>query len=274
MNTSRNRAAFTAIEMVSAISILMLIMAAVAAIFSKSNDLWARSGGGERLTETGMAVGTPAYMSPEQARGEAVLDGRTDIYSLACLTYEMLAGEAPLAGRSPQITMARRQSESPTIFTTLKGTAAIPSTGHRLEIIGSGFPKKPKPSDFHLGAGVTVTAVDRVDADSVTLVVDVDRSPRNNVTVWGVQADLDYLMGDWSLNWLTAYRGFLSDSQFDGDFSQYNAIIADLEAQRTTTGIQPNVTFDGGTSIATGQGVTDQATIVTNESWTWEDSTP
>jgi len=79
-------------------------------------------GGGERLTETGMAVGTPAYMSPEQARGEAVLDGRTDIYSLACLTYEMLAGEAPLAGRSPQITMARRQSESPTSLTLLRDT--------------------------------------------------------------------------------------------------------------------------------------------------------
>ncbi len=76
-------------------------------------------GGGERLTETGMAVGTPAYMSPEQARGEAVLDGRSDIYSLACLTYEMLAGEAPLAGRSPQITMARRQSESPTSLSLL-----------------------------------------------------------------------------------------------------------------------------------------------------------
>ncbi len=79
-------------------------------------------GGGERLTETGMAVGTPAYMSPEQARGEAVLDGRSDIYSLACVTYEMMAGEAPLAGRSPQITMARRQAESPTSLVLLRET--------------------------------------------------------------------------------------------------------------------------------------------------------
>jgi len=83
-------------------------------------------GGGERLTETGMAVGTPAYMSPEQARGEAELDGRSDIYSLACVTYEMLAGEAPLAGRSPQITMARRQSESPTSLSLLRDT--VPET--------------------------------------------------------------------------------------------------------------------------------------------------
>lgn len=86
-------------------------------------------GGGERLTETGMAVGTPAYMSPEQARGEAVLDGRTDIYSLACLTYEMLAGEAPLAGRSPQITMTRRQNESPTSLTLLRDTVPEPLDG-------------------------------------------------------------------------------------------------------------------------------------------------
>jgi hypothetical protein len=51
-----------------------------------------------------------------------VLDGRSDIYSLACLTYEMLAGEAPLAGRSPQVTMARRQSESPTSLSLLRET--------------------------------------------------------------------------------------------------------------------------------------------------------
>ena len=80
------------------------------------------AGAGPRLTETGMAVGTPAYMSPEQARGEETLDGRSDIYSLACCTYEMLAGEAPLSGRTPQVTMTRRQSESPSSLRILRET--------------------------------------------------------------------------------------------------------------------------------------------------------
>jgi serine/threonine-protein kinase len=68
-------------------------------------------GVGESLTETGLIVGTPAYMSPEQASGERELDGRSDGYSLACVVYEMLAGEPPYTGPSAQAVMAKRLSE-------------------------------------------------------------------------------------------------------------------------------------------------------------------
>jgi eukaryotic-like serine/threonine-protein kinase len=64
--------------------------------------------GAERLTQTGLAVGTPAYMSPEQSAGESEVDARTDIYALGCVLYEMLAGEPPYTGVSAQAVMAKR----------------------------------------------------------------------------------------------------------------------------------------------------------------------
>jgi serine/threonine-protein kinase len=67
--------------------------------------------GRERLTETGLSLGTPAYMSPEQASADPRLDARSDQYSLACVVYEMLAGEPPYTGPTAQAIIAKRMTE-------------------------------------------------------------------------------------------------------------------------------------------------------------------
>jgi serine/threonine-protein kinase len=67
--------------------------------------------GGTRLTEAGLSVGTPVYMSPEQALGQEV-DGRSDVYSLGCVLHEMLVGEPPFQGPNPQMVLARKLSEA------------------------------------------------------------------------------------------------------------------------------------------------------------------
>ena len=71
------------------------------------------SAAGERLTATGMAVGTPAYMSPEQGSGAGDLDARSDIYSFGCVVYEMIAGMAPFVGPTPEAVIAQRFSHAP-----------------------------------------------------------------------------------------------------------------------------------------------------------------
>ena len=69
--------------------------------------------GGNRITQTGLSLGTPQYMSPEQATGDRVIDGRSDIYSLAALTYEMLTGEPPHIGNTAQAVIARVLTDKP-----------------------------------------------------------------------------------------------------------------------------------------------------------------
>ena len=79
-----------------------------------------RQAGGTRLTETGLSLGTPHYMSPEQATGSRDLDGRSDVYSLAAVVYEMLAGDPPHTGRTAQAVIAKLMTERPTPLGTVR----------------------------------------------------------------------------------------------------------------------------------------------------------
>ncbi len=78
--------------------------------------------GGDTLTATGLTVGTPAYMSPEQAAGERQLDGRSDLYSLGCVLYELLAGQPPFTGPTVESVLHQHLTADPAPVTQLRRT--------------------------------------------------------------------------------------------------------------------------------------------------------
>ncbi len=80
---------------------------------------------GNRLTGTGVTLGTPAYMSPEQATAEPHVDGRSDIYSTGCVLYEMLAGQVPFPGPTAQAMIARRMAEAPAPLRVVRETIPL-----------------------------------------------------------------------------------------------------------------------------------------------------
>jgi hypothetical protein len=79
-----------------------------------------------RLTATGVSPGAPHYMSPEQAAGEGDVDGRSDVYSLGCVLYEMLAGDPPFTGRMSQAILAKKLTETPPPLRAARDTVPLP----------------------------------------------------------------------------------------------------------------------------------------------------
>jgi Tol biopolymer transport system component len=84
-----------------------------------------RSDGGTRMTETGMSLGTPHYMSPEQAMGQREITPRSDVYALGCVTYEMLSGDPPFTGSTAQAIVARVVTEQPRQLTVQRHTIPV-----------------------------------------------------------------------------------------------------------------------------------------------------
>jgi serine/threonine-protein kinase len=94
--------------------------------------------GGPRITQTGISLGTPGYMSPEQATGERTITGRSDIYSLGAVTYEMLSGEPPFTGPTSQAVIARVITEEPRPITSQRRNVPLnvaAAVSHALEKI-------------------------------------------------------------------------------------------------------------------------------------------
>src|SRR5688500_10579973 len=128
--------------------------------------------GGNRITQTGLSLGTPQYMSPEQATGDRVIDGRSDIYSLGAVAYEMLTGDPPHTGSTSQAVIARMLTEKPR--TMRSSRAAIPehvelAVQHALEKLPADrFSNAREFAEAILGRGALLTigsaASDRVDA--------------------------------------------------------------------------------------------------------------
>jgi eukaryotic-like serine/threonine-protein kinase len=81
--------------------------------------------GGQRVTQTGLSLGTPAYMSPEQATGDRAIDGRTDVYSLGAVLYEMLTGDPPHTASTAQAILARVLTEKPRAVRTIRDTVPV-----------------------------------------------------------------------------------------------------------------------------------------------------
>ncbi len=96
----------------------------------------------QRLTVTGLAIGTPAYMSPEQVAGDRHLDARSDVYALACVVYEMLAGDPPFVASNPQALMAKHVTDPAPSITTMR-------------------PGVPPPAAAALARGLEKVAADR-----------------------------------------------------------------------------------------------------------------
>jgi TolB-like protein/Tfp pilus assembly protein PilF len=141
----------------------------VVADFGVATALSAAGGDNIYVTDRGFAVGTPAYMSPEQATGESGLDGRADQYSLACVLYEMLAGRPPFAGSGPRATMARHAIETPAPIRTHRPTVPI-AVERALERALAKSPAERFPTIADFAAALTDLPTDGASAGAVSAV--------------------------------------------------------------------------------------------------------
>ncbi len=145
----------------------------------------------DRLTGTGLMVGTSEYMSPEQAGGERSLDPRSDVYSLGCVLYELLAGEAPYTGVSPQVVMAKQLTEPVPRVRRLRPTVPQPVEQALATALAQ------VPADRFASAGAFAEALtrwgsksDRSPSIAVLPFLNLSADPENEYFAEGITEDV------------------------------------------------------------------------------------
>ncbi|MCU0620952.1 MAG: protein kinase [Gemmatimonadales bacterium] len=147
----------------------------------------AASQAGDRMTQTGMSLGTPSYMSPEQAMGDRAIGPRSDVYALGAMTYEMLVGEPPFAGPTAQAIVAKVLTEEPASLVARRRTVP-PAVEHAVLTA-----LEKLPADRFATAAEFATALGAPTADTVALprrAGTAARSPRRPAAVVGLAAAL------------------------------------------------------------------------------------
>ena len=145
------------------------------------------AGGGTRMTETGMSLGTPHYMSPEQAMGERELTARTDVYALGAVMYEMLAGEPPFSGPTAQAIVARVVTEAPRPLKPMRHTIPIHVEAATLKALEK-LPADRFATAAEFGAALKNPALTAAFASQAIGAASPAAAPRWAMAGWGVAA--------------------------------------------------------------------------------------
>ncbi len=135
-----------------------------------------QTAGGARMTQTGLSLGTPQYMSPEQAMGEKTLDARSDIYALGAVVYEMLTGEPPFTGPNVQAIVAKVLSSEPEPITTIR--KAVPP--HVAAAVHTAIEKLP--ADRYASTAAFVLAISSTGTTHISSRSGAHRS--GNASTW------------------------------------------------------------------------------------------
>ena len=158
----------------------------------------------ENLTQTGAAVGTPAYMSPEQASGAVELDGRSDVYSLGCLVYEMLTGRTPFTGPTAQAIIAQTFTEPPPPLRSARPVDGTPEWAEQAIMkalakdpaarfaTAAQFSQALKAQGVSTPPGATVTTATGAAAKSIAVLpfVNMSADPENEYFTDGIAEEI------------------------------------------------------------------------------------